>query len=57
MTSVTSAADGDLAGRSFEVVVIGGGPSGIGAAIRLRERGLGDFVLLEKASALRGNLA
>lgn len=37
-----------------EVVIIGGGASGIGAAIRLRKAGLLDFVLLEKASALGG---
>ena len=37
-----------------EVVIIGAGISGIGAAIRLREQGETDFVVLEKASALGG---
>ena len=39
--------------RDFEVVVVGGGFAGIGAAIRLRQAGF-DFVLLEKASELGG---
>lgn len=37
-----------------EVIVIGGGASGIGAAIGLRNQGIGDFLLLEKADALGG---
>ena len=37
-----------------EIVVIGAGPSGIGAAIRLLERGHRDLVVLEKASAVGG---
>lgn len=36
------------------VLVIGAGISGIGAAIRLREQGETDFVVLEKAGALGG---
>ena len=40
--------------RVYEVVVVGGGASGIGAAIRLRQEGITDFVLLEKSSALGG---
>lgn len=40
--------------RVHEVVVIGGGASGIGAAIRLRQEGITDFVLLEKSGALGG---
>ncbi|MFM8412060.1 MAG: flavin-containing monooxygenase, partial [Alphaproteobacteria bacterium] len=39
--------------RDFDVVVVGGGFAGIGAAIRLRQAGF-DFVLLEKASELGG---
>jgi cation diffusion facilitator CzcD-associated flavoprotein CzcO len=37
-----------------EIVIIGGGASGIGAAIRLRQAGLTDFVLLEKRETLGG---
>jgi cyclohexanone monooxygenase len=37
-----------------EVVIVGGGISGIGAAIRLRQERMTDFVLLEKANALGG---
>ena len=39
--------------RDFDVIVVGGGFAGIGAAIRLRQAGF-DFVLLEKASELGG---
>ena len=37
-----------------DVVVIGAGFSGIGLAIKLREAGIEDFVLLERASDLGG---
>ncbi|MFN3712245.1 MAG: flavin-containing monooxygenase [Alcanivoracaceae bacterium] len=37
-----------------EVIVIGAGISGIGAAIRLREQGETDFIVLEKAASLGG---
>ena len=40
--------------RSYDVLVIGGGFSGVGAAIRLREAGRTDFAVLEKASQLGG---
>ena len=36
--------------HSTRVVIIGGGFSGIGMAIRLRQRGVDDFVILERAS-------
>src|SRR5689334_1031143 len=38
----------------YEVLVIGGGASGIGAAIRLRQEGIFDFAVLEKSDALGG---
>ena len=38
----------------FEVVIIGGGISGIGAAIHLQRLGIDNFVLLEKADSLGG---
>ncbi|MBI4446825.1 MAG: FAD-dependent oxidoreductase [Acidobacteria bacterium] len=40
------------AGRACDVVVVGGGPSGLVAAYRLRDR---DIVLLEKESEVGGN--
>src|SRR5664279_2088865 len=38
----------------YEVVVVGAGASGIGAAIRLRQAGIDDVVVLEKAPELGG---
>jgi cation diffusion facilitator CzcD-associated flavoprotein CzcO len=40
--------------RHEEIVIVGGGASGIGAAARLRQAGIEDFVLLEKGDALGG---
>jgi cyclohexanone monooxygenase len=40
--------------RQVEVLIVGGGISGIGAAIRLQQRGVQDFVILEKAQAIGG---
>lgn len=37
-----------------QVIILGGGFAGIGAAIKLREAGITDFLLLEKASELGG---
>ncbi len=39
---------------STQVVIVGGGFSGIGVAIRLMERGFEDFVVLEKSPRLGG---
>jgi cation diffusion facilitator CzcD-associated flavoprotein CzcO len=38
----------------YEVLVIGAGASGIGAAIKLQEAGVTDFAVLEKSAALGG---
>ncbi|WP_026470124.1 flavin-containing monooxygenase [Alkanindiges illinoisensis] len=38
----------------FEVVIIGAGFAGIGAAIKLKEAGITDFVVLEKATEIGG---
>ncbi len=40
--------------REVRVAIIGAGFGGIGAAIKLREAGVDDFVLLERSSALGG---
>ncbi|MDP1540507.1 MAG: NAD(P)/FAD-dependent oxidoreductase [Moraxellaceae bacterium] len=37
-----------------EVIILGGGFAGIGAAIKLREAGITDFLLMEKAEELGG---
>ncbi|MFK4205613.1 flavin-containing monooxygenase [Acinetobacter junii] len=38
----------------YRVIVIGGGFAGLGAAIKLKEAGIHDFILLEKANELGG---
>lgn len=38
----------------YRVIVIGGGFAGLGAAIKLKEAGIHDFILLEKADELGG---
>ncbi len=40
--------------KLWEVIIIGAGMAGIGAAIRLQEQGVDDFLVLEKANALGG---
>ncbi len=40
--------------QDYTVVIVGGGFSGIGVAIRLLDEGIEDFVILEKASQLGG---
>lgn len=40
--------------RSVQILIVGAGFSGIGMAIRLKQRGIDDFVLLERAGALGG---
>ena len=39
---------------SFEVAIIGAGFGGIGMAIRLKQRGMHNFVLLEKGADVGG---
>ena len=40
--------------RAVRVLIVGSGFAGIGAAIMLRARGIGDFVILERAGSLGG---
>ncbi|WP_068065409.1 flavin-containing monooxygenase [Nocardia xishanensis] len=40
--------------QTLDVAVIGGGFAGIGAAIRLKQRGIEDFAILERGAALGG---
>lgn len=44
----------DASVRRARIVIIGGGFSGIGMAVRLRQQGITDFVILERASAIGG---
>lgn len=44
----------DKGGRDVEVLVVGAGFSGVGAAIRLRRAGFEDLLVLEKAADLGG---
>jgi cation diffusion facilitator CzcD-associated flavoprotein CzcO len=44
----------DPQGRTFGVVIVGAGFSGLGTAIRLKERGIRDFVVLERGSGVGG---
>lgn len=41
-------------GLDYEIVIVGSGFSGIGAAIKLKEMGIHDFTILEKADDLGG---
>ncbi len=43
-----------MATSLYSVVIIGGGFAGLGAAIKLKQAGIHDFILLEKASELGG---
>jgi len=59
MTQVKSKAEGATAPQSLpvqsvDVLVVGAGISGIGAAIRLKKEGVSNFVVLEKSDSLGG---
>ena len=43
-----------MAAEHFRVAIVGSGFSGLGMAIRLRQEGIEDFVVLERASELGG---
>ncbi len=47
-------ADGAAGAEHFRVAIIGAGFSGLGAAIRLKQAGMDDFVVLERAEDLGG---
>lgn len=38
----------------YKIIIVGGGFAGLGAAIKLKEAGIEDFILLEKASEMGG---
>ena len=40
--------------RDFRVIIIGAGPGGLCTAVKLREAGIDDFVVLEKAEGVGG---
>ncbi|MFJ4654146.1 flavin-containing monooxygenase [Nocardia sp. NPDC088792] len=45
----------DTSDPHFEVAVIGAGPGGIAAAVKLRQAGIDDFVVLERADEVGGS--
>ncbi len=47
-------ADGPLGGRDLRIAIIGAGPGGLCAAIRLRQSGFENFTVLEKSSGVGG---
>jgi cation diffusion facilitator CzcD-associated flavoprotein CzcO len=49
-----STADGDSEQRDFRVAIVGTGFSGLGMAIRLKQAGIEDFVVLERADDVGG---
>ena len=38
----------------YKVIIVGGGFAGLGAAIKLKQAGIEDFILLEKAAEMGG---
>lgn len=36
----------------YKVIIVGGGFAGLGAAIKLKQAGIEDFILLEKAAEM-----
>lgn len=50
----SAAASSSLAGESYTTVIVGAGFAGIGAAAQLHERGVNDFVILERADDVGG---
>lgn len=55
--SHTSATPPASAPRLVDVVIIGAGPSGLSACIKLREQGIDDVVILDQASRIGGTWA
>src|SRR5258708_3870014 len=49
-----TAAVSELRGPDYEVAVIGAGPGGIAAGVRLKDAGIEDFVVLERADDVGG---
>ena len=53
-TTAVGVGDGPLGGRDLRIAIIGAGPGGLCAAIRLRESGFENFTVLEKSSGVGG---
>lgn len=47
--------DGDGASEAVDIAIIGTGFAGLGMAIRLRQKGRGDFAVFEKAASVGGS--
>lgn len=50
----TTAQTQDSTSKLWQVIIVGSGFAGLGAAIKLREAGIDDFIVLEKADELGG---
>ena len=44
----------DSTSKVWQVIIVGSGFAGLGAAIKLREAGIHDFIVLEKSNELGG---
>jgi cation diffusion facilitator CzcD-associated flavoprotein CzcO len=44
----------EISTKTIDVAIIGGGFAGIGAAIRLKQQGISDFVIFERGTAIGG---
>src|SRR5688572_14493840 len=53
-TAASPASSAHKTGVDHEVIIVGTGFSGIGAAIKLKEAGIEDFVLFDKADSVAG---
>ncbi len=56
LNDITSLNDHQIDGepKLWEIIIVGAGMAGIGAAIRLREAGITDYMVIEKANQLGG---